>query len=123
MQLEHSISLPTEITLSTERIDAVCNAAIESSDAEDLPSLDYVLSNAVGVAESALGYGYDLEGEVFDWTNGCIEGPSLGFWDEQVHPICDMAVTYEQHVALALVLHRAQWFMGRVRMSGPERCS
>lgn len=110
-----------EITLFSERIDAITNAAIESDNKYDLPCLNYVVEVAVFNAESALGYGYDLEGEVDAWTHGCVEDPRLGHWDEQIRATCEMAFSYEQHIALALALHRAQWLLERVRKFGPKR--
>lgn len=105
----------------TTAIDALCIEAAHSDQKHDEEVMRVLLDIAVWDAERALGYDYELAGEVDHWCNSCWEDSRVEYWQPRLEPILKSAETFNEKVALGLALHRGSWYLDRVRKFGPNQ--
>ena len=101
----------------TEAIDALCFEAAHSTNQYDLPVMLALLSSAIWEAERNLGYDHELAGEV---NGDCCEDSQIEYWLPKLATFTKSAGTFDEKVALALALHRGEWYLQRVERYGAE---
>ena len=101
----------------TRTIDALCIEAAHSSNEHDLGVMLAILGMSVWSVERALGYDHELSGEV---GGDCWEDSRCEYWYPKLKRIVESAGTFDEKVALALALHRGEWYLRRVERYGAE---
>ena len=102
----------------TKTIDALCIEAAHSSNEHDIGVMLAILGMSVWSAERDLGYDHELAGEV---SGDCWEDSRCEYWYPKLKRIVESAGTFDEKIALALALHRGEWYLRRVERYGAEQ--
>lgn len=102
----------------TKAIDALCFEAAHSSNKYDISVLLALLASAIWTAERQLGYDHELAGEI---NGDCWEDSRVGYWLPKLDALTKPTNSFDEQVALALALHRGEWYLKRVEIYGAEK--